>query len=281
MRACERSELGDGVRRPRCDANDPVWPRLVREANDAAQREPALAGFLETAVSSHCTLEQALGRYLAGKLASPHLTADVVEEIFREALTDSSAIGDAVRQDLCAVPERDPAARTLLTPFLFFKGFQSLQCYRMAHWLWSQGRTTTALFLQSRISEVFAVDIHPAARIGKGILMDHGTGVVIGETAVVGDGVSMLHEVTLGGTGKEAGDRHPKVESNVLIGAGAKILGNIRIGEGSKVAACSVVLSSVPPFSTVAGIPARIVGRPKVSDPARVMDQTIEFDYCI
>jgi serine O-acetyltransferase len=166
-------------------------------------------------------------------------------------------------------------------PFLYFKGFQALQSYRASHWLWNQDRKPLALYLQSRISEAFDVDIHPAARIGKGILIDHGTGVVIGETAVVGDNVSMLHEVTLGGTGKESGDRHPKVGHGVLIGAGAKILGNIRIGDGSKIAAGSIVLDEVPAHTTVAGIPAKPVGRPKSVEPALLMDQSVEHDYSI
>ena len=187
----------------------------------------------------------------------------------------------ALRRDLSAVQERDPAARSMIVPFLYFKGFHALQAHRAAHWFWLQGRTALALYLQSQVSEVFNVDIHPAARIGKGILMDHGTGVVIGETAVIGDDVSLLHEVTLGGTGKESGDRHPKVGRGVMIGAGAKILGNITIGEGSKIAAGSVVLSDVPAHSTVAGIPAKVVGRPKTTTPSLLMDQAVEYDYCI
>jgi serine O-acetyltransferase len=179
------------------------------------------------------------------------------------------------------VVERDPAARGVAQPFLYYKGFHALEAYRVAHWLWSNGRNPLALHLQNRISEVLAVDIHPAARIGKGILIDHATSVIIGETAVVGDDVSMLHEVTLGGTGKESGDRHPKVGSGVLIGAGAKILGNIIIGEGSKIAAGSVVLKEVPPHATVAGIPARVVGKLMAVIPSHVMDQTVDFDYCI
>jgi serine O-acetyltransferase len=186
-----------------------------------------------------------------------------------------------VRRDLTAVVERDPAARGTAQPFLYYKGFHALEAYRVAHWLWSNGRNALALHLQNRISEVFAVDIHPAARIGKGILIDHATSVIIGETAVVGDDVSMLHEVTLGGTGKESGDRHPKVGNGVLIGAGAKILGNIIIGEGSKIAAGSVVLKEVPPHSTVAGIPARVVGKLMSVIPSHVMDQNVDFDYCI
>jgi serine O-acetyltransferase len=214
-------------------------------------------------------------------LASQHLSAISLRDVFDEALGACAAIRDAIRRDLTAVLERDPAARGMAQPFLHFKGFHALQSYRIAHWLWQEGRHPLALYLQSRISEAFAVDIHPAAVIGKGILIDHGTSVVIGETAVVGDDVSLLHEVTLGGTGKESGDRHPKVRSGVLIGAGAKILGNVRIGDGSKIAAGSVVLNEVPPHSTVAGIPARVVGRPKGGEPALQMDHAVEEDYCI
>ncbi len=229
----------------------------------------------------HRTLENSISYFLAGKLASAYLTTTSLRDVFYEALSSSENIRDAVRCDLQAVLERDPASRSFALPYLNFKGFQALQSYRVAHWLWENGRHPLALYLQSRISETFAVDIHPAARIGKGILIDHGTSVVIGETAVVGDDVSMLHEVTLGGTGKESGDRHPKVGNGVLIGAGAKILGNIKIGEGSKIAAGSVVLNEVPPHSTVAGIPARVVGKPKSAEPGKQMDQYVEFDYAI
>jgi serine O-acetyltransferase len=173
-----------------------------------------------------------------------------------------------------AARTRDPAARGYAQPFLYYKGFHALQAYRVAHWLWGHKRHGLAAHLQNRISEAFGVDVHPAARIGSGILIDHGTSVVIGETAVVEDNVSLLHEVTLGGTGKESGDRHPKVRRGALIGAGAKILGNVEIGMGAKVAACSVVLKDVPPHTTVAGIPARVVGRCTVAEPALEMDAT-------
>jgi serine O-acetyltransferase len=251
------------------------------EATGVVEAEPVLAGCLHDAILKHRSLERALSFFLACKLASRYLTAVSLVEIFDEALAASGDIGVAARKDLLAVLDRDPAARSVVFPFLYFKGFQALQSYRVAHWLWTNDRKPLALYLQSRISEAFDVDIHPAARIGKGILIDHGTSVVIGETAVVGDDVSMLHEVTLGGTGKESGDRHPKVGRGVLIGAGAKILGNIVIGEGSKIAAGSVVLSPVPPHSTVAGIPAKVVGKPRTEEPALQMDQVVEYDYCI
>jgi serine O-acetyltransferase len=201
-----------------------------------------------------------------------------LREVIREAFAASPEIREAIRRDLSAVLERDPAARGVAQPFLHYKGYHALQSQRVAHWLWNEGRQPLAFYLQNRISEVFAVDIHPAARIGKGILIDHGTSVVIGETAVVGDDVSMLHEVTLGGTGKESGDRHPKVGNGVMIGAGAKILGNVRIGNGSKVAAGSVVLDEVPPHATVAGVPARVVGKPQTEEPALSMDQKLDTE---
>lgn len=260
---------------------DPVWTNLRKDVYQTAKDEPMLAGYLHDTVLKHRSLEGSIAYFLAGKLASPYLTTTSLRDVIFEALTSADEIRTAVRRDLLAVTERDPAAKSLSLPYLHFKGFQALQSYRVAHWLWGMQRHALALYLQSRISEAFNVDIHPAARIGQGILIDHGTSVVIGETAVVGDDVSLLHEVTLGGTGKEAGDRHPKVGKGVLIGAGAKILGNIKIGDGSKIAAGSVVLNEVPPNSTVAGVPARVVGKPKASEPSRSMDQYVEFDYCI
>jgi len=260
---------------------DAVWARLNREADAMVKTEPMLAGFVHDAVLRHGSLERALSFLLADKLSSRYLSALALAELFEDAFASSADIRQAMRADLDAVVDRDPAARSLAIPFLYFKGFQALQSYRVAHWLWAQERAQLALHLQSRISEMFNVDIHPAARIGKGILIDHGTSVVIGETAVIGDNVSLLHEVTLGGTGKESGDRHPKVGYGVIIGAGAKILGNIRIGEGSKIAACSVVLCDVPSHSTVAGIPAKVVGKPRTAEPALTMEQTFDGDYAI
>jgi serine O-acetyltransferase len=273
--------LEDAGIAPGMDSDDHVWMRMRREVSALAQSEEALAGYLRDTVLRHRSLEEALSFILAIKLESFYLNAHSLRDIMQEAIRSSPEIMSAVRRDLNAVVDRDPAARTIAAPFLFFKGFQALQAYRVAHWLWLQERQAIALYLQTRISEVFAVDIHPAATIGTGILVDHGTSVVIGETAVVGDDVSMLHEVTLGGTGKESGDRHPKVGNGVLIGAGAKILGNIKIGDGSKIAAGSVVLDEVPPHTTVAGVPAKVVGKPRSDDPGRQMDQYIELDYCI
>jgi serine O-acetyltransferase len=262
------------VRKP--DEPDSVWSLLNQEVIRMAESEAMLASYLHAAVLNHGSIEDALSYLLASKLESTYLSAMSLKEVIDQAFRSSTDIREAICRDLAAVLERDPAARGVAQPFLHYKGFHALESHRVAHWLWVEGRHPLAFYLQNRISEVFAVDIHPAARIGKGILIDHGTGVVIGETAVVGDNVSMLHEVTLGGTGKESGDRHPKVGNGVMIGAGAKILGNIRIGDGSKVAAGSVVLKEVPPHTTVAGVPARVAGRPKSAEPALQMDQNVD-----
>jgi serine O-acetyltransferase len=256
---------------------DGFWDQIRIEVGRDADREPVLASFLFASVLSHKTLEDGLSVILANKLHTLDLPAILLRDLINDALSADASIRASIRADLLAARTRDPAAQGYAQPFLHYKGFHALQAYRVAHWLWGQGRHAIAAHLQNRISEAFAVDIHPAARIGSGILIDHGTGVVIGETAVVEDNVSMLHEVTLGGTGKESGDRHPKVRRGVLIGAGAKILGNIEIGIGAKVAACSVVLRDVPPHTTVAGIPARVVAKCMVAEPALEMDSTFPF----
>lgn len=253
-----------------------VWDQIRREARRDAEQEPALAGFLHNNVLRHATLEKALSHLLADKLGSPSVTAVVLHDLVDQALACDSGIAVAVRADLHAIISRDPASRGYSAPFLYFKGFHSVQAYRIAHYYWEHGRQALALYLQNRISEVFAVDIHPGARIGKGIMFDHATSVVIGETAVVEDDFSMLHEVTLGGTGKHGGDRHPKIGRGVMIGAGAKVLGNIRVGEGAKIGAGSVVLHDVPAHITVAGVPARPVSFPASAFPALDMDQSFE-----
>jgi serine O-acetyltransferase len=258
------------------DLKKRIWPAVRQEVEEDAEREPILASFLHAVVLNHKTFEEALSFHLASKLASPTLHAITLRDVMYNAHREDPEITHAGIVDLKAVKDRDPACRGYSTPFLYFKGYQAIQSYRIAHHLWQQGRIALALQLQSRISEVFGVDIHPAARIGKGIFIDHATGVVIGETAVVEDDVSMLHGVTLGGTGKETGDRHPKVRRGVLIGVGAIILGNIEIGEGAKVGAGSVVLHPVPPHTTVVGVPARVVGKTSVAAPAKVMDHHIE-----
>ena len=257
--------------------HDPVWQRIREEAAHAAQQEPLLGSMAHSAVLHHERLEDALSYILAQKLGSTELSALGLREVIEDAFAADPDIGHAVRADLVAVNERDPACRSFLKPMLFFKGFQSIQAHRVANWLWRERRETMAFLLQSRSSEVFAVDINPAAKFGRGILIDHGTGVVIGETAVIDDDVSMLQNVTLGGTGKETGDRHPKIRRGVLIGAGSKILGNIEIGEGAKIGAGSVVLIPVPAHCTAAGVPAKIVGDCECEQPSREMNHGLPY----
>ncbi len=247
---------------------DPVWERLTREAAEAAKSEPALRGLLTTTILEQTNLEAALSVRLSRKLAYHATPEGDLKEVFMEAFINDPVIGQRIRQDIVATFDRDPACDTYLSPFLYFKGFQALSCYRVAHYLWKHDRKILAYYLQSLISEVFAVDIHPAARIGGGILLDHATGFVAGETSVICDNVSILHEVTLGGTGKNTGDRHPKVMSGVLIGAGAKILGNVTIGECAKIGANSVIVRDVPPHTTVVGVPGQVVGKAKEDSPA-------------
>ncbi|QNL18440.1 serine O-acetyltransferase [Hyphobacterium sp. CCMP332] len=256
---------------------DAVWSRLRVDAAQAAAEEPILASFLNDAILRHEKFEHALAYRLASKLADAQLDAMLARDVVEEAIAADPSIAEKAAADMVAIEERDPACRSLLQPFLYFKGYLALQGYRIAHWLWSEGRETFAFHLQSRISERFGLDIHPAAIIGQGIMIDHATSVVIGETAVVGDNVSMLHSVTLGGTGKTGIQRHPKIGDGVLIGAGAKVLGNITIGEEARIAAGSVVLKDVPAHCTVAGIPAVPVGGP-CKEPARTMEQSFETD---
>ena len=253
---------------------DSVWARLRVEAAAASAEEPFLASFLNAAILRHDNFSDALAYRLASKLADAQLDTMLAHDVALEAIKAEPEIVEQASADMLAIDERDPASVSLLQPFLYFKGFHSLQAYRVAHWLWKEGRQTLAFHLQSRISERFGLDIHPAAKIGKGVMIDHATSVVIGETAVVGDDCSLLHEVTLGGTGASHEDRHPKVGRGVLIGAGAKVLGNIQIGDNARIAAGSVVLKPVPAGCTVAGVPAKIVGD-CCPQPARSMDQNI------
>jgi len=258
--------------------NDPLWDIIVAEARQASQEEPVLAEFFRDSILDHPDLESALGFTLAQLIASPAMAADRVAEIIAEALGADSSIGHSMRSDIKASFERDAACDRHLTPILYFKGFQAVQLQRVAHWLWGQERKPLALFLQNQISETFAVDIHPGAQIGSGIMIDHATGLVIGETAVIGDNVSILHSVTLGGSGSQGGRRHPRVGDGVMISAGAKILGNIEIGEGVKIGAGSLVLETVPAHVTVVGVPAKIVGRPNEESPALEMDQSLQVN---
>jgi serine O-acetyltransferase len=254
---------------------DPVWTRIRDEADCMVREEPLLGGLAHSSILHHESMECALAYRIALKLASGEMSDQLVREISDAAFRTDPNLALAARADIVAVFDRDPACHRFLQPVLFFKGFQAIQAHRVANWLWRQGRRDMAYFFQMRCSEVFGVDIHPAARIGKGIMIDHAHSIVIGETAVVGDNVSMLHSVTLGGTGKEDGDRHPKIGDGVLIGAGAKVLGNISVGHCSRIAAGSVVLHDVPPKSTVAGVPAKVVGEAGCSNPSIEMDQIL------
>lgn len=260
------------------DRLDPVWTRVREEAEQAIAREPALGGFIYATILHHQALEESICHRLSQRLMHPDVDAGLLYDIFDELLRQEPELGAYFRADLLAVVDRDPACNRLIEPLLYFKGFHALETHRFAHLLWKSGRKDFALYLQSQCSRVFSIDIHPAARIGRGIFIDHGHALVIGETAVVGDDVSMLHSVTLGGTGKESGDRHPKIGNGVMIGAGAKVLGNISIGPCSRIAAGSVVLKDVPPRTTVAGVPARIIGESDCLDPARTMDQMFARD---
>lgn len=254
---------------------DPIWSRIRLEAEEIVRDEPLMAALVHSGILYHRSLESVLSFRLAQKLSSEEMPELILREILDEAYAEDASLIDAARDDISAVFERDPACHRLIQPLLFFKGYQALQAYRLGHFLWAHGRRDLAYFVQMRTSEIFGVDIHPAARVGKGIMIDHAHSIVIGETAVVGNNVSMLHSVTLGGTGKEDDDRHPKIGDNVLIGAGAAILGNIRVGDCSRIAAGSVVLEEVPPCKTVAGVPARIVGEAGCSEPAKSMDQLL------
>ena len=257
-----------------------LWSSLQAEAEKLAQDEPILASFFNTTILRHDSLSSALSFLLASKLDSISIPAMVLREVFEEAMQDpESNIVANIQTDILAIKDRDAACNSLTTPLLFFKGFHALQTYRVANWLWQHERKSLALYLQGQMSLSFSVDIHPAARIGAGIMLDHATGLVVGETCVIEDNVSILQSVTLGGTGKEHGDRHPKIRRGVLIGAGAKILGNIEVGEGAKVGAGSVVLENVEAHTTVAGVPAKVVGRNTEREPALIMDHNI--NHCV
>ena len=254
---------------------DPIWTRIRTEAEEIVRREPELATFIYSTVLHHERLEQAVVHRIAERLDHAALSGDLIRMAFEDALRDEPDIGNAFRADLVAVYDRDPATSRFIDPLLYFKGFHAIQTHRLAHWLMQQGRKDFAYYLQSRSSTVFQTDINPAARIGRGIFLDHATGLVVGETAVIEDDVSILHGVTLGGTGKENEDRHPKVRHGVMIGAGAKILGNIEIGHCARIAAGSVVVKPVPNNVTVAGVPAKVVGTAGCAEPSRTMDQMI------
>ena len=259
----------------RLAALDPVWDRIRGEAEDIVRREPELASFIYSNVLHHDGLENLVVHRLSERLDHSALSGDLIRQTYQEALRDEPDIGHAFRADLVAVFDRDPATSRFIDPLLYFKGFHAIQTHRLAYWLYRRGRKDFAYYLQSRSSAVFQTDINPAARIGRGVFLDHATGFVCGETAVIEDNVSILHGVTLGGTGKENEDRHPKIRHGVLIGAGAKILGNIEIGHCARIAAGSVVVKPVPHNVTVAGVPAKIVGEAGCAEPSRTMDHML------
>ncbi|MGD9738452.1 MAG: serine O-acetyltransferase [Bauldia sp.] len=254
---------------------DPIWAQVRAEAEAVVAREPEIATFIYGNILNHDRLEDAVAHRIATRLDHQDVPADLINRAFSEALAATPALAETMRVDIGAVFDRDPACNRMIEPVLYFKGFHAIEAHRLAHWLWHSGRQDFAYYLQSRSSVVFQTDIHPAVRMGRGIFLDHATSLVIGGTAVIDDDVSLLQDVTLGGTGKETEDRHPKVRRGVLIGAGAKILGNIEIGEGARVAAGSVVLRPVPPHSTVAGVPARVVGVAGSDLPSRQMDHRL------
>jgi serine O-acetyltransferase len=258
---------------PQIKSYDPVWSQVRREAEEISAQEPALGGFIYASVLSHARLEDAVCHRLARRLQHAVLDPGLVHKTFHEVLNADPTVGEDFRADLMAWAQRDPACDRLIEPLLYFKGFHALQTYRIGHRLWKAGRKDFALYLQSLVSRFLQLDIHPAAKIGRGIMIDHATGIVIGETAVVGDNCSLLHGVTLGGSGNEDGDRHPKIGRGVMLGAGATILGNIRVGDCARIAAGSVVLKDVPPRRTMAGVPARDIGPNSCAEPALTMDQ--------
>ncbi len=258
-------------------SSDELWLRLRNEAENAYRSAPMLAPLFVDSILAQPTFEAAIIHRVAVRLANSAVGIEVLVEAFGRAFHSTPSIGSAVRADIAAVLERDPACERLIEPFLYFKGFHAIQTQRLAHWLWNRAERDFALYLQSRSSDVFQTDIHPAARFGKGIFLDHATGLVVGETAVIEDDVSLLQDVTLGGTGKESRDRHPKVRRGALIGAGAKILGNIEIGSFARIAAGALVLQSVPPNATVAGIPAKIVKPSEKSAQDQGLDKILKL----
>ena len=268
-------QRAQGRAAPALEALDPVWGRIRMEAERIVKGEATLAGFILSTILNQPGLDSAVIHRVAARLGHPVIPADLIAQTFLEAVGEDSGISDGFRADIAAVVDRDPATTRFIEPVLYYKGFHALQAHRLAHWLWRRDRKDLALYIQSRSSEVFQTDIHPAARIGRGVFLDHATGLVVGETASIGDNVSLLHGVTLGGTGKEGGDRHPKIRSGVLIGAGAKILGSIEIGECARIAAGSVVLTAIPRNKTAAGVPARVVGEAGCAEPSRAMDQLL------
>ncbi len=254
---------------------DPVWSRIREEANMIMVSEPVLASFLLETILQQESFGEAISARVASRLDHADISATLIRQAFEEAYLDEPALVDAARADIMATFDRDPACERVIVPLLYFKGFHAIQTHRLAHWLWISGRKDFALYLQSLSSSTFQTDIHPAARIGRGIFLDHATGLVVGATAVIEDNVSIMQSVTLGGTGKVSGDRHPKIRHGVLLGAGAKVLGNIEVGHCSRIASGSIVLEDVPPNSTAVGVPAKVVGPAGCAEPSRSMDQIL------
>lgn len=259
--------------------HDPVWDQVRREAEHSLAMDPALSDLLGSSILKQTSFEDALFHRISDRLDHPSVGFDVIKKAFADHLSDEPGLGEILRVDIVAVFDRDPVCDRMIEPFLYFKGFHAIVAQRLMHWLWRSGRKDFALYLQSRVSEIFQVDIHPRVPIGRGFFIDHGTGIVVGATAIIEEDVSILQNVTLGGTGKEGGDRHPKIRRGVLVGAGAKILGNIEVGKCSRVAAGSVVLKDVPEKTTVAGVPAKVVGKAGCAEPSRTMNQILaDFD---
>ncbi len=265
---------------PKLRPVDPIWSSIQAEAEEAVANDPLLTTFLSTTILNQENLEDAIIHRISERLAHDDLGADIIRQTYQAMVKDEPEWSTTVRVDIQAYYDRDPACDRFFMPLLHFKGFHAIQTHRLANWLWRNNRRDLASYLQSRSSSVFQTDIHPAAKMGRGIFFDHATGIVAGETAAIADNVSILHGVTLGGTGKAGGDRHPKISCGVLIGAGAKILGNITVGHCSKVASGSVVLADVPPNKTVAGVPARVVGETGCDEPSRQMDQLLQAGDC-
>lgn len=265
----------DKLHQGKVDSMDPIWDTVRNEAQDIVAKDPVLAAFIYTNCINQPSLEDAVIHRVCERLDHQDMNSSTLAQTFQQMREADPTWAITLRVDIQAVYDRDPACLRFIQPILYFKGFHAVQTHRLAHWLWNNGREDFALYLQSRSSAIFQTDINPAAKMGKGIFLDHATGIVIGHTATVGDNVSILQNVTLGGTGKEEGDRHPKIGSGVLIGSGAKVLGNIKVGDCSRIAAGSVVLKEVPPKTTVAGVPARIVGEAGCQEPSRAMDQII------
>ena len=269
--------MNNAIPLPNSDSLDPIWDAVRRDAEEAVALDPSLCGFMSRVVLNHGALEAVVADRVAELLHRTDVPADMLRHEIERAAASTPDWGSRLRIDIQAVVDRDPACKRYIEPLLYFKGFQALQAHRLSHWLWKTGRRDMALYVQSRMSSVFQIDIHPATRIGRGVFLDHGTGIVIGETAVIEDRVSILQGVTLGGTGKERGDRHPKVRTGVLVGANAAILGNIEIGQCAKVAAGSVVLKAVAANTTVAGVPAKLIGEAGCDEPSAAMNQLLEL----